>query len=51
MQHCLYCARDNSSVNYAACSVLIMQTRYDLKPFPHFEWETARGDSHRLFVK
>ncbi len=51
MRHCLYCASDNSCVNYAACSSLIMQTRCDLKPFAHFERESARGDSHRLFMK
>ncbi len=51
MRLCLYCARDNSCVNYAACSSLIMQTRCDLKPFAHFERESARGDSHRLFMK
>ncbi len=51
MRHCLYCASDNSCVNYAACSSLIVQTRCDLKPFAHFERESARGDSHRLFMK
>ncbi len=40
-------------VYYAACSSLIVQTRCDLKPFAHFEREreSARGDSHRLFMK
>ncbi len=28
MRHCLYCASDTSCVNYAACSSLIMQTRW-----------------------
>ncbi len=46
MRHCLYCASDNSCVNYAACSSLIVQTRCDLKPFAHFERESVRGVIH-----
>ncbi len=40
-------------VNCSGCSSLIVQTRFDLKPFAHFEREreSARGDSLALFVK
>ncbi len=54
MQHCLDCASDNSCVNCAACSSLVVQTQCgDLKPFAHFERERGGdfcGDSLTLFV-
>ncbi len=28
-----------------------VQTRCDLKPFVHFEMESVRSDSHRMFIK